>query len=62
MPEGRRVKGWTFDEWKAEVNRRLGVFGLHADDLPDWGYYDAWEAGMPPVKAARKALKAAKDF
>ena len=52
----------SFDNWKAAVNRHiLNTCGLDADDLPDWGYWSAWNDGVSPRIAAREALEAA-DF
>jgi hypothetical protein len=30
-------------------------------DLPDWGYRDAFDDGMNPKSAARKAIRNAKE-
>lgn len=49
----------TFAEWMEDVNEQLLVrCGLTSDDLPDWGYRDAYDAGIAPAVAARRALKA----
>ncbi len=47
---------WAVDVW-------LGVkAGLTMADLDDWHYADAYEGGMEPATAAKKALKAAGAF
>ena len=53
----------TFDHWMAEVDAHLDAAADCGHlDLPDWGYWDAYDAGMTPLKAARKALEAAGGF
>ena len=50
----------TFEQWKAKVNKHiLRQSGMESDDIPDWGYYDAYCLDVSPKVAARKALKAA---
>lgn len=51
-----------FEEWKARVDRIL-LFstGLTSDDLPDWGYADAFDAGLSPKEAAQSALSEASE-
>jgi hypothetical protein len=53
----------SFEDYMRVVNvwleRRCG---LSSDDLPDYCYYDAYDLGDPPERAAKKALKAAKDY
>lgn len=52
-----------FDAWMAKVNAAVvKKCGLSADDLPDWGYFDAFEDGFSPAAAANAAIKAAKEF
>ncbi len=54
----------AFKNWMAKVDailaKKLG--GLDSSDLPDWMYFDAFDDGMSPATAAKKALKAAKEF
>jgi hypothetical protein len=51
----------TFEQWKVQVDRHvLEQCGLHADDLPDYRYRDAYEDNVKPATAARKAIMAAK--
>jgi hypothetical protein len=53
----------TFEQWKREVDAAiLALCGLTADDLPDYGYADAYEDGKSPKATARAAIKAAGDF
>ena len=51
----------TFEEWMIEVNKHLDrKCGMVADDLPDWRYRDAYNAGKQPEVAAYQAIKAAR--
>jgi len=53
----------TFDQWKKQVDLYLQeLCGMEADDLPDWGYRDAWEDDCTPKMAARRAISAARNF
>lgn len=39
----------TFEAWMKRVDRIIvRHFGVGADDLPDWGYHDAYEDGLTP--------------
>ena len=52
----------TYETWKAEVDQWLSrLCGLVSDDLPDWGYADAYEDGVPPKTVARRVMRAADD-
>ena len=52
-----------YTAWKSLVNIELHkLCGMSSDDLPDYGYADAYEAGKQPKTVARLALKAAKEF
>jgi hypothetical protein len=33
--------------------------GVESSDIEDWAYWDAWDAGKSPAKAAGEALRAA---
>lgn len=51
----------TWEEWKIEVNTFvIRKTGIHADDLPDWRYREAYDNGMKPNVAANRAIAAAK--
>lgn len=51
----------TFEQWLKEVDRYVvALCGLGADDLPDWGYRNAYDDGVSPIAAARKAYRAAR--
>ena len=53
----------AFTAWMAEVDKHiLNAVGMDHNDLPDWRYRDAFEEGMAPVKAAKRAVKAAEGF
>lgn len=58
------MKKLSFDEWMKVVDyyiaHRCG--GLTHEDLPDYLYHDAWEDGTPAPTAARRAVRAARDF
>lgn len=64
-PEGEREfwgppkRKLTFEEWKKRADdaavRRAGI---SLDDLADQPYYDWYEDGMSPEKAAKRALAA----
>lgn len=50
-----------FDVWMSKVNGQLiQLCGFNADDLPDWGYWDAWKGGMGWGAAAKASLKHAR--
>lgn len=47
----------TFDEWKNKVNAEVqNLIGLSADDLPDFTYRDAFEAGESPESVAQQVV------
>lgn len=49
-----------FDEWKKRVDVAIiAICGLGADDLPDYDYYNAFEAGKDPAAVAKAAIRAA---
>ena len=54
----------SFEEWMKQVNVFIAeeLVGMDADDLPDYGYADAYARGDAPKRAAQKAIKAAGDF
>ena len=53
----------TFEEWYAEVDQWvLRKYGLSRDDLPDWNYRDAYDDGVKPTTAAKRAIRAASDY
>lgn len=57
---GRHSLNW--EQWKGAVNAAVvRKTGMHADDLPDWNYRDAFEKGMSPHKAAAAVIRNAKD-
>lgn len=48
-----------FNAWKREVNLVIQeVIGFDADDLTDFAYRKAWEAGRQPVSVAYDVLVA----
>lgn len=52
----------TYEEWKRQVNACVHTLtGLDADDLPDFAYRDAYEAGRTPAATARAVFRAARD-
>jgi hypothetical protein len=54
----------SFEEWMEQVNAIIKeeVAGMDADDLPDYGYADAYDRGESAKSVARKAVKAADGF
>lgn len=55
-----RVNGRSFKEWKGEVNQAIqDEIGFTADDLPDYGFYDAYEDAVEPTEAAAECIDAA---
>lgn len=54
----------TFEQWKSQVDNHIATMtgGFSGDDLPDWGYRDAYDNYLPPLTAAKRVVKAAKDF
>lgn len=52
----------AFEVWMSKVNgHMIQLCGMSADDLPDWGYWDAWKDGMGWGAAARAAIKNARE-
>ena len=48
----------TFEQWKSKVNEAVErLVGLSCDDLSDYCYADAWEDGVSPIAAARRAIR-----
>lgn len=53
----------TFEEWKRAVDACVEArLGLGADDLPDFDYRRAYDAGRTPAATAAAAIRAARDF
>lgn len=55
----------SYDDWRKEVDKeilRLTDNLLVGDDLPDWGYWDAWDEGVTPRQAAKSVLSEASFF
>jgi hypothetical protein len=51
----------SFIDWKPEVDRQMDrLFGVVSDDLPDMPYYDWYEQGLSPKRAAQLAVRKAK--
>jgi hypothetical protein len=47
----------TFEDWKREVDREVERrIGLSSDDLPDYCYRDAYDAGDAPEDVAIEVL------
>jgi hypothetical protein len=50
----------TFAEWMKLVDLEVGrKCGLGYEDLPDYCYADAYEAGLSPARCAARAIRAA---
>lgn len=53
----------TFDDWFAAVTRIMyKTCGMGPDDLPDYCYHDAWDAGDTPDDAAQDAIEKARTY
>ena len=51
-----------FNEWMRQVDREVeSRAGVSYQDLPDWGFRDAYEDGMSPKAAAGRCIRAAKS-
>ena len=47
----------TYEAWKMKVDKHLvKICGLEGDDLPDWGYWTAWDDGEHPYDVACEVL------
>jgi hypothetical protein len=50
----------SFAQWLAEVDTVLQQkFGYVHDQLPDWGYVDAFDLGVAPADAAQLVMDSA---
>jgi hypothetical protein len=50
----------TFEEWMKEVRKHMSEQTedcVEPSDIEDWGYWDAWNDGCTPKRAATLALK-----
>jgi hypothetical protein len=48
----------AYRAWMTEVDRALErMCGLASDELPDYGYRDAFDAGEPPGEVATEVLE-----
>ena len=53
----------TFQQWMRKVDAIIdAITGMSADDLPDYCYADAFEDGVKPATAARRAIGAAQEY
>ena len=53
----------NFETWKKQVDQIIvATLGLSSDDLPDWDYQSAYNHNVSPKDAARRAIRAAKNF
>jgi hypothetical protein len=51
----------TFENWLSQCHGWIyNDSGIHADYLPDWDYWAAYDDGMKPREAAEAAIDAAK--
>lgn len=54
------MKYENFDTWMAMVNLQVEqLCGLGVDDIPDYNYWDNFDAGINPEDTAHEALEAA---
>lgn len=50
--------GLTFEQFMDEVDTHIaGMVGLTSEDLEDYCYYDAWEAGVGPYECAVEVIE-----
>ena len=57
----KKVAKMDFETWKNAVNAEvLRQTGMGADDLPDYKYRDAYDAGKGAKSVASSAVKAAR--
>ena len=60
------LKDWqkmTFEDWQREVNNALmRMCGMAIDDLPDYDYWCAWEAGDEPEETAKQVIENAHGY
>lgn len=57
------MKKLSFEDWQKQVNIRvIKIIGLTIDDLPDFDYWSAWDAGISPSETARDVIQAARDY
>ncbi len=62
-PLGDRMKFTEYEIWERMVHAKLiQLCGMSGDNLPDWGSYAAWKAGMSVADAAEEWLEHAKTF
>lgn len=51
----------TYEQWLKRVDEIMWLFhGLSLDDVPDWRTKDAYDQGMTPSAAAKKAARMAR--
>ena len=54
------TKEIAFEDWLKIVNRHvIDSCGLGIEDIPDYDYWNSWNAGMPPEEVAQEALEEA---
>jgi len=52
-----------FNDWWVKVDIALvNMCGMGVEDLPDYCYRDAFNAGQTPREVARDVIAAAKDY
>lgn len=52
----------SFEEWQIKVNSYvIRGCGMEIDDLPDYDYWNAWDAGDSPHKCAQDVIANAKE-
>lgn len=57
------MKRLSFESWMHQVDENIqDSTGLSADDLPDACYYDWYEDGTSPSRAAAKAIRNAGGY
>lgn len=53
----------SYEQWKTAVNHAvIRLTGMDCDDLPDYNYRDAYDAGDTPHQTAGQVVKRAREF
>lgn len=53
----------SFEDWMEAISADLWrAFGITVEDLPDCDYWEMWDSGFTPARAASFAIKNAGGF
>jgi hypothetical protein len=57
------IRKIDFETWCEMVDSEIyRLCGLGRDALPDWDYWSAWEDGVTVTAAARRVIRAAREY